>query len=220
MAVSCGVSFGICAVRLTKLDSLGNVAATPPNNSYVTDNPITVTVTPNIEEGNTFSLRNGCGCSIARFKANDIFNWFEFTFNAGGIEPEMEAFLLGATTIVDGADQVGIHFPSPLACEETEPAVAFEYWTKHIDGNAPDATYPWVHWVFPRTVWRLADNTFEEDIRQASVQGFSRSNPLWGSGPYGDGPVDDSDIVEGAWWLTDLDPPAAVCASAAVTPAS
>lgn len=218
MAVNCGVSFGLCAVRVTKVDAAGNVVA--GNNSYVTDKPLSITLTPNIETGNTFSVRNGCGCSIARFKANDTFNWFEFQFAQAALEPEMQAMLLGAETIVDGADVVGLAFPSQLDCDEDEPAVALEFWTQHIVGSGQDGTYPWFHWVFPKTVWQLADNTFEEDIAQPTLSGFSRTNQQWGDGPYGDGPPDGQDIREGGYWKTDVDPPSADCAAGPVTATS
>lgn len=219
MAVNCGVSFGLCAVRVTKVDAEGN-AVGGAGMSYVTDKPISIGLSPNIETGNTFSLRNGCGCSISRFKSNDIFNWFEFTFADGALEPEMVALMLGQDLIADAGDQVGMHFGGALACDEDEPAVGLEFWTKHIVGSAQDATYPWVHWVFPKTVWQLGDNTAEEDFLQTALSGFSRTNNRWGSGPWGDGPPDGSDVVEGAFWKTDVDPPAASCASATVTPGS
>lgn len=219
MAVNCGVSFGLCAVRVTRVDAAGNVDGTT-DNSYVSDNPISITLTPNIETGNTFSLRNGCGCSIARFKANDIFNWFEFTFASGALEPAMWALMLGANTIEDGADVVGMAFQGALACDDDEPAVALEFWTKHIVGSGQDGAFPWIHWVFPKTVWALSDNTFEEDIAQPSLTGFSRTNLNWGDGPYGDGPPDSEDISDGGWWKTADDPPTAACALADVTPSS
>ena len=218
MAVNCGVSFGLCAVRVTRVDASGNVIA--GDNAYVTDKPLSITLTPNIETGNTFSARNGCGCSVARFKANDTFNWFEFTFVQTALEPEMQAFLLGAETIVDGADVVGLAFPSELECDEDEPAVALEFWTQHIVGSAQDGTFPWFHWVFPKTVWALSDNSFEEDIAQPSLTGFSRTNQQWGDGPYGDGPPDSQDIREGGYWKTDVDPPAAECAASSVSATS
>jgi hypothetical protein len=218
MAVNCGVSFGLCAVRVTQVDAEGDVVG--GSTSYVSDNPISISVTPNIETGNTFSARNGCGCSIARFKANDIFNWFEFTFAQAALEPAMMALLLGSETIVDGADVLGLAFGSALGCDEDEPAVALEFWTKHVTGSGQDALHPWVHWVFPKTVWQLGDNTFEEGIAQPTVQGFSRTNAMWGGGPYGDGPPDDQDISEGGYWKTATAPPTADCATAAVTPGS
>jgi hypothetical protein len=218
MAVNCGVSFGICALRVTKVDAAGNVVA--GSNSYVSDNIISLGLRPNIEEGQTFSARNGCGCSIARFKANDTFNWFEFTLAQAALEPEMMALLLGSPTIVDGSDVVGQAFAGALACDDDEPAVALEYWTKHIVGSGQDGTYPWIHWVFPKTVWRLGDNTFEEGIANPTVEGFSRTNQQWGDGPYGDGPPDSEDISDGGWWKTDVEPPTAECASVNVTATS
>jgi len=219
MAVNCGVSFGLCSIRITKVDAQGNVAPSP-DNSYVTDNPLSITLTPNIETGNTVSVRNGCGCSVARFKFNDIFNWFDFTLATAALEPEMMAMMLGADTIADGADVVGLAFPESVACDEDEPAVALEFWTKHVVGSGQDGTFPWVHWVFPKTVWQLSDNSFQEDATQPTLTGFSRTNALWGRGPYGDGPPDSQDISEGGYWKTDVDPPTANCGAGSVTPSS
>lgn len=218
MAVNCGVSFGLCRVRITRVDAAGNVIA--GDNAYVTDQAQTITLTPNIETGNTVSVRNGCGCSVARFKFNDTFNWFEFSFGNAALEPEMMAFMLGANTIDDGADVVGLAFQGALACDEDEPAVALEFWTEHIVGSGQDGTHPWIHWVFPKTVWQLGDNTFEEDAAQLSLNGFSRTNSNWGDGPYGDGPPDGEDISEGGFWKTADLPPAAACAATSVTSTS
>lgn len=214
----CGFSFGVCAIRITRLDADGNVIA--GDNSYVSDKPIQVTFTPNYETGNTFSLRNGCGCGLSRFKADDTFNWFEFQFTRAALEPVLEGFLLGATEILDGTSVVGVNYPGSLACDESVPAVGFEFWTQHLEGSAQDDALPWVHWVFPRTIWRLGDNTFEEAYGQPVVQGFSRTNSLWGRGPYGDGPPDNQNVEEGAWWFTDVDPPSAECNALPVTATS
>lgn len=219
MAVNCGKVFGLCAVRFTLLDADGNVAA-GPGNSYVTDKQISVAMTPNIDTGNTFSSRNGCGCSLAKFKVPDVFNWWEFAFVDGALEPEMEALITGAAEITNGADVVGIHGPEPLSCSEGERQVAVELWTKHIVNSKQDSAYPWIHWVFPNSVWQFNDNTAQEDFLDPAYQGFSRSNDLWGAGPYGDGPPDGSDVTEWAKWKTAIDPPAGNCASASVTPSS
>ena len=218
MAVNCGPSFGVCAVRITKVDSAGNVQA--GSNAYVSDAATSVAVAPNKETGQTFTARNGCGCSIARFKAADIFNWFDITFTGAAQEPEMQAFMLGAETVVDGADVVGLAFPGALDCADSEPAVAFEFWTKHINGSAQDSSFPWVHWVFPMTIWSLGDTTYEEAFAQPVLVGFSRTNTQWGDGPYADGPPDGQDIREGGWWKTDVAPPTADCAASNVTATS
>jgi hypothetical protein len=218
VAFNCGVSFGACLVRITKVDDNGNVIA--GSNSYVTDKPISISVNANNEAGNSFSVRNGCGCGIARRKFPDTFNYWELTLQMATLEPQMIAFMTGGATIEDGADVVGVAFPSSLACDEASPAVAFEFWAEHVVGSGLDATYPYFHWVFPSTTWVIADNTFEEGPAQPSLNGTSQTNANWGEGPYGDGPPDLQDISEGGFWATNDVLPTAECASQAVTAVS
>lgn len=218
MASVCTTSFGACLVRITRVDSNGNVIA--GSNSYVTDKPISIGVNPNIEAGNSFSVRNGCGCSIARRKFPDTFNWWEISLQMADLEPQMIAFMLGASTIENGSDVVGLAFPSSLACDEQSPAVAFEFWSESITGSGLDASYPYWHWVFPSTTWVLGDNTFEEGPAQPTLNGISQTNGNWGEGPYGDGPPDAQDISEGGFWATDDELPEAECASQNVTAVS
>jgi len=134
------------------------------------------------------------------------------------------AFLLGQDTISDsglsGTPIVGLNFSSETDCDDCEAAVAFEFWTQHIVGSAQDSNTPWIHWVFPRVIWQIGDNTFEEGIAQPVVNGFSRTNDLWGHGPYGDGPPDGSQVTEWAFWKTDEEPPTAECAAQPVTATS
>lgn len=216
---ACGVSFGLCVIRVTELDEDGN-AVGGAGSGYVSDKPVTMGFNPNYDEGQTFTSRNGCGCSTAKIKSPDVFNWFEFTFTEEALEPELEAMMLGETVIVNGADIVGVNGVGALACNAAEPTVAFEYWTKHYIGSSPDSDYPWVHWIFPRSRWRRGDNTAEEGMLQPAFAGQSRTNLLWGGGPYGDGPPDGQDVTEFAWFKTDVDPPTADCASISVTPGS
>jgi hypothetical protein len=218
MAFNCGVSFGACLVRITRVDANGNVIA--GDNSYVSDKPISIGVNANNEAGNSFSVRNGCGCGIARRKFPDTFNFWELTLQMASLEPEMIAFMIGAETIDNGADVVGVAFPSALACDEASPAVAFEFWSEHIVGSGLDATYPYFHWVFPSTTWVISDNTFEEGPAQPSLTGNSQTNGNWGEGPYGDGPPDAADISEGGFWASDDELPTAECAAQAVTAVS
>ena len=82
MAFNCGVSFGACMVRITKLDENGNVIA--GQNSYVSDKLVSVGVSPNNEAGDSFTVRSGCGCSIARRRFPDTFNWWELALSTAG----------------------------------------------------------------------------------------------------------------------------------------
>ena len=218
MANPCGVSFGACLLRVTRLDSNGNVIA--GNNSYVSDKLVQVTVNPNVETGNNFPVRNGCGCKIASRKFPDTFNFFDLSLQDAAFEPQLIAFMLGADTITNGSDVTGFAFPSALACDEANPLVAFEFWAENVVGSGLDPVYPYFHWVFPASTWTFGDNTFEEGPSQPTLNGASQTNGNWGDGPYGDGPPDGQDISEGGVWATDDDLPTAACAAAAVTATS
>lgn len=218
MANPCGVSFGACLLRVTRLDANGNVIA--GNNAYISDKLVQVTVNPNIETGNNFPVRNGCGCKIASRKFPDTFNYWDLSLQDAAFEPQLLAFMLGAETIEDGADVVGLAFPSALACDEANPAVAFEFWAENVVGSGLDPVYPYFHWVFPSTTWVFGDNTFEEGPAQPTLNGASQTNGNWGAGPYGDGPPDGQDISEGGVWATSDALPTAECDAQAVTSVS
>jgi hypothetical protein len=203
-------------MRVTKLDGVGNVVVDSAGNSYVSDRAVSLAITPNIETGNTFSLRSGCGCSLSRFKARDILNWFDFTFTDGALEPEMMRLMLGINEIKSGADAVGVNGVGSPDCSSSEPSVALEFWTKHLVGNTQDSALPWVHWVFPKTIWQIGTNTADENFLQTQLTGFSRENDLWGHGPYGDGPPDGSQVFEWAYWKTATTPPVAECVASNV----
>ncbi len=197
--MQCGVPYGLCAVRVTRLDSDGNA----DDDFVVSRNPITMGFNPNIDQGTDAISRNGCGCSVAKIKGQPVFNWFEFTFGKDVLEPAMEAMMTGDDPIIVAGTTVGVNGSGSLECDELPAYVGFEFWAKHYLGSAQDATYALIHWVFPRTRWQWGDNTQEEGIGRTVLTGFSLTNPLWGGGPYGDGPPDGSDVTEWARWFTN-----------------
>ena len=200
MAVNCGAPYGLCAIRVTKLDSDGNA----DDDFAVSRHPVTVGFNPNVDQGTDVTARDGCGCAVVKVKGTPVFNWFEFTFGKDVLEPAIEALMTGDTPITDpgnGNLVVGINGAGALACEEEPIYVGFEFWARHYVSSAPDGVYPFVHWVFPSTRWQWGDNTQEESVGRTVLTGFSRANPLWGGGPYGDGPPDGQDVVEWARYI-------------------
>ncbi len=220
MAAECGVEWGVCTIRVTRVDSTGRVIA--GNNSYVSNSVISVAQNINKEAGQSFTVRNGCGCGQAQFRQRDQFNWWEFTFVKAKLEPVLTSFLTGAALITDGADTVGVAWPDndQTDCATEETGVAFEFWTEQIVGSAQASDFPWVHHVYPYTSWSEGNNTHAEAFLEDTIDGFSRTNNLWGDGPYGDGPPDGEWIGNGGWWKTDVPPPDAECNAQPVTSTS
>ena len=101
MAVNCGGTVNICRLRVTKVDSNGNVAGVT-DNQYVTDLVTEVTFSPDVTTGDTITQKNGCGCKVIGYKVNDVFNFFNFTFTDAALEPELIAMMTGSATIENG----------------------------------------------------------------------------------------------------------------------
>lgn len=224
MAAPCGVPLGLCAARLTRLLTTGCVAPSP-DNSFVTTELISLTLTPVVEDGADITLTGGCDCVIASYRGTDKLKRFEFTITNPKLSPAMYEMMLGGSIILDGTDPVGTIWPAELECGDEQAAVALEFWVKHWNGDAQDPTYPWIHHVYPQTLWQIGDQEFQNDFAQPTLNGFSRKNDCWGNGPYVDGAEDEFggnyDVSTGAYWYTSIDPPAdTACEYADITPSS
>lgn len=217
MAVECGQSLQLCAIRLTLLDSLGNVDA-GPDNSYVSDRIISVSPSPDVEAGTTSTLVGGCDCTLGDYRGNDKLKRFLFSIETGSLEFAMLNLMIGGTLISDAGDPIGIGWPGPIECGSAPPNVAFEFWTKHWVDDSQDATWPWLHHCYPSTYWMIGEATYENDFARPVLNGFSRQNLQWGQGPYGDGP--GFDIRRGGVWLSADALPTATCDFQTVSPGS
>lgn len=192
MTAVCPAAIHLCAVRVTRLDELGNPVA-GPNNVFVSDKSIMLGVRPVIESGEDRTLTGGCDCIIASYRGYDKLKRFDLELDQGAIEPALLEILTGSAAILDPAqanEPIGIWFASQLSCADPQqPNVAFEAWQDLWEDDHPMATpYRYLHWIFPSTHWQLADNTLQNDFAQPKVTGFSRGNPNWGLGIFGDLP--------------------------------
>lgn len=220
MAARCPTIRGLCRLRVTRLDSLGNVAA-GPNNSWVSSGLIELGFAPVIEEGERFTLKNGCGSILADFEDEDRRIGYTIDLSEGLYEAGLREMLLGDAVILDGSDPIGT-----AAADQTDEAfepsrVALEAWAKAIDGDSQDAVRPWVYFLWPSVSFVEADTTIGSDFWQPAFTGKTRSNALWGNGPY-----QDLGITAGQLSpifntiLVDEDPPDSACGYATVTPGS
>lgn len=218
MSVVCGPSLQLCAVRVTLLDDLGNVSPAE-DNSYVSDLIGSVGANPDILAGTQQTLIGGCDCVVADYRGTDKLRRFLFQMALNAIEPGLLALLIGADVITEAGDLIGNTWPAPTPCGETAPQVGFEFWTKHFVGDAIDPEWPWFHHVYPSSSWQIGAQTYNNQFAEPQVNGFSRTNALWGNGPYGDQPT-GYDFSRGGYFLTTEDPPVADCGFQHVAPGS
>jgi hypothetical protein len=217
MSARCLTPIKFCAFRVTRLDALGNVAA-GPNNSYVSGHAIQMQVTPDIDAGTERVLRNGCDCIAAQYKPDPILKRWNLVLDRDALEPGLEEMLLGNTIILDGSDPIGIIGAADAVCAGL-PKVAFEAWLELYDDDHQASDWPYAHYVWPSTTWSPSGSeTFGTDFTQPQLTAFSRSNPLWGHGPYT--PAQPVEIGTYGYFYTADAPPAASCGYETVTPGS
>jgi hypothetical protein len=215
MAATCPSILHFCRVRVTKLDSVGNVA-TGTNNSYVSDGAISLQYGAEVSTGEDRELKTGCGCIVASAKDPDVLKRFTFELTMGKFEPPLFQMLTGSTIITEGGDPVGLNFPDQTDCDFVPTYVAFEGWADAYDGDSPDPVRPYFYVIWPSTTWQIGQTTLQNDFAQLPLTGFSRSNSQWGHGPYGDTGLTAPIGAQGAITQTDEAPPDAACAFATV----
>lgn len=188
MAEVCLSSLHLCRFRVTRLDALGNVVVAA-NNSYVTDNAISLGVTPDIETGPETVLRSGCDEIKAQRKSDDLLKRFNLQLDLLSIDPELVEMLTGASVITDGGVVVG----TSTTYATNPPLVAVEAWSDAWEDDHQYDFFPYIHWVWTAAKWQIGPSTLENDFASPQLNAFTRGNPNFGLGPYGDLPeaIDD-----------------------------
>jgi hypothetical protein len=216
----CLIPIHLCRMRITRLDSLGNVF-NGPNNSYVTDKPIDLKFKPVIEAGEEKTLKGGCACIVAQIKEPDLFKRCDFEFSDGAYEPAMIEMLSGSPVVLDTSTipvPIGNMFPDNMACGDTGPPLsAIECWSDAFDVDHQDPTLPYFYFVWPATRWAWSDGALGAEFDTPAFAGYSVPNGQWNEGPYG---YTHSVGQQGGYWYTASAPPAAACGYATVAPSS
>lgn len=210
MAAKCLGSLLFCRVRVTRLLSTG-APAPGPNNVVVTDTPVLLNVNPNYLAGEEKTQKAGCDCIVSDYKGPDLLRRWDLEFDDAKIDPALAEMLTGAPAILSSADPIGNWWPvNQYDCGGLpQPYVCFEGWTKGWTQSAQDPTWPWIHWIWPSTSWSFGPSTLSSDHKTDRYNGFSRTNTVWGTGPYGDLP--EAAHALGGRFFTAVEPPAAAC---------
>jgi len=207
MPAICDGAIHLCYIRATRVDALGNPIA-GPNNLYVSDKPIQLTITPDVLAGEVKDQKGGCDQLLNTYRGQDILKRFNLELDQGVLEPGLEELLTGAPVITDGGGfPIGVQFKVP--CGSQQPYAAFEAWQDLWDcDHEPSAPYPYRRYVFPSSRWQRGADTAQNDFSQPKFTGFTVANGNWGMGIYAD--VPEAIQPNGAWFY-DTAVPTAVC---------
>jgi hypothetical protein len=210
MANLCPTPIHLCRIRVTRLSATGAIAAAP-NNHYVSDKPMLMTIDPDVSEGEVKTLIGGCDCAQATYRGYDKLLRFNLTLQMAALEPGLAEILTGATMLTNVATElVGNSFPIQNSCSlPTQPPSAIEAWQDMWIGDAQNANPRYVRWTFPMAFWQMDTATLENDFLQVQYKGFTRAN-VWAN-PYVDFPTGIASIGTNGAWFWDNAIPAAYC---------
>jgi hypothetical protein len=237
MPSRCFTPLKIPRVRVTRLDSCGMVV-TGDCSQVVTDGIISVEMAKNYEDREEFFVKNGDGFFCVRETNPPILKWIDLTLTFCNVDPDIVNIISGEPLVYsDDTAQTKIGWST----EEGSVAnvnFAFEGWTRlSLDSNpcsggdglsnGVEFGYVLFPWVVEGTI---GDMTLENGVANFVVTARTRSQSLWGVGPYNvdlsDNPATlDTPIPlltpigsrqHHRMFITRLDPPAASCGCAAV----
>lgn len=221
---SCFGSRQIVRARVALLDATGAPDA-GPDNGYVTSNPVSLQITPVVEAGDEFTLKNGGGDICQYYRSCDKVKGYDVVLNLCEFDVQMIALSTGATMLDTGDGVVGLALPR-VAAGCVVP-VSLEWWTVANNGTAQavngSGTALYWHWVIPKVNFTIGAQTFENGITTFVLNGKGEENPnITLNGPFDDWPAAFSEDIPdgvtgplGVWWETSL--PAAACDLITVT---
>lgn len=182
MATDNAASVSGSHIRVTALDATGKFLETEKA-SYVTQSFISVSFTPEYEDGDEFTQKNAAGGVCVTFKAPDTLKRINLSVAICDPNPELTSLLGGGVTL--GASATVEGWAAPKVGEDPTPnGVAIEVWSKAIVDGKPAATKPYWHWIFPYAKMRESgERVVQNDILATEFEGWSVGNLKFAAGP-------------------------------------
>lgn len=181
-------------MRVTNLDEDGSPLV-GQSSMYTTDALVTADFTPNYEDGDDITQKNGSGVVCVSYTGPSTLKNYTGSLTICTPDPELLALLTGGSVYVSSTDPVG--WQSPKTGVDPMPnGVSLELWTRAIVGGANAGSLPYFHWVLPRVKLTPDQVTLEAGALQPSFNFTASQNPNWGSGPVGDFEQDSTAVVQ------------------------
>lgn len=172
-------------IRVTRLDVCGNPEY--GECAYgVSDGYVSVTMTPNVEEGERFLQRNARGRALINQRGTPILNWYDVSMVFQEVDPELFTILTGLQPY-ENDDGLVIGFPVTESDFATAN-FALEAWMGNSEEEcAPGEPLPFygynlLPWVTEGAL--MEDIVIANDLITFTVTGRTRKGTPWGVGPY------------------------------------
>ena len=175
-------SVGGMAIRVTKLDSSGNLV-TGASASYVTKKFVSLGYTPEYEDGDEFTTKAADGSVCQSWKTARTLKRVTITIALCDPDPEFSQIIAGGTLLTANGKTVGWAMPT-VGADATPNGVAIEVWSMAISGGRQTTTDRFWHYVFPYAQMQYSgERAIQNDLAATSFEGWAVGNPGFGDGP-------------------------------------
>lgn len=173
-------------LRVTDLLATG-APVTGAAHGFVSDQMIELTDAPEIESGIEILQRTGAGELCLDYKEPNLVKRRNLTLTICGVQDELIGLLTDALLIASAGTTIG-HADPVLGTIPNADGVAIEGWSKNLVGGAPDVTYPYFRWLYPRTYgWTRGEDRLLNDRLAWTFNGIAIGNAgMRATGPFAD----------------------------------
>lgn len=196
MAAVCYTMWKIPRIRATLLSSCGAVV-TGSCSQVVSDGIISVEITPEYEDRQEFFEKNGDGVFCVKETNPPVLKWLNLVITLCNVDPELANIMTAEPLVLDDATSPKATGYSTREGSAANANFALETWTRITNsGAACTGGVEFGYTVFPWVVeGTIGDYTQENGAANFVVNARTRSNSLWGVGPYN---IDFSDNPAGS----------------------
>lgn len=170
-------------IRITRLDACGEVPASADPCSFVVSKGfVTVTLSPQSEEGEEFLLLNADGELCVNDHAQHNFKRWNLEMELCDVDPELVSLITRVTLETDASGAtVGFRTSEGRIDEE----FAFEIWSGVGEQDCVDGE-EYGYMLFPFVSGGIFDDlTIENGVATLTISNaFTKTGGLWGVGPY------------------------------------
>ena len=214
MADDCLPQVQACAIRVADLDTNG-VPLPGPDHLYVSDALTTLTLDPEIKEGDEIEESNACGTICVSYQGDPSLKWLNFELELCTADPYLEA-MLSRGTVLDLGAGVPAGFAYPAIGPIKSAGISIELWAKRINNGDMDPDYPYAWWAIPKVVQlRPGSREFANAAQKPSFTGRALENVNWFDGPLNNWPAASDRTAQ---WVPTSTIPEPQCGPQALVP--
>lgn len=187
MAQDYAASIAGVSIRVARLNLDGSIV-TGASASYLMSSFISVSFTPEYEEGDEITQKDANGAVCATFKAPDTLKRVTLEVAVCNPDPEFTEMVAGGTILATGGNTLG--YAAPKTGEDANPeGASLEVWSKAIKAGKIAPVNPYYRWIFPYVVLRPSgDRVIENGLMAQTFEGWGLGNAAFAEGPTGDWP--------------------------------